>query len=265
MGIMDLPPGPMRIKAITHLATALPVINRFVLYELLLLCSLVSENATHNMMSASNVAKVIAPNLLWQDPAKGIGVGFDMNDVKRINDLGEDLINHRCTIFPDTQYVDFLYKLSGQGSFHCCIQKKLVFHKRSVTVMIPSNDGRSLYTVDSAGLLQVSIERREVRPCCVFVVFFSVYDRQTDRQTVCVCVCGCGCGFFFSHHFLLQLWSSSSPSSCFLPPATFDDVCACALLCVVENLQGYRFSGRIFLARHRRASSVCALCIGSEQ
>jgi len=154
MGIMDLPAGPMRIKAITHLANALPLINRFVLYELLLLCRMVVDNAAHNMMNASNVSKVIAPNLLWQDPSQGIGVGFDMADVKRINELAEDMINHLPEIFSNAQYTDFLYKLSGPGSVHCCIKKKLVTHKRSITVMIPAGDSHSLYTVDSAGTLQ---------------------------------------------------------------------------------------------------------------
>jgi hypothetical protein len=106
-----------RAEALKPLVAKLPDVNRQTLKCLMGLCANITEHVDKNKMTASNLATVLGPNLLYK---KEINPLMMKTEMERGNDVIETIIDQYHFVF--NLVIPFIQSLA-LGSFLCSLRQ----------------------------------------------------------------------------------------------------------------------------------------------
>merc|ERR1712137_215011 len=152
-------PEEEQITKLKELLESLPKENYTVARELFRLMYLVSLSAEVNRMDASNIAKVIGPNLLFVPKGQAVDPYSEITKTGQINDV----LTLGCQYYPrifehnitDIFDHDFLQKEENPGRMFSVMQCKVYAHTKSIISLTLSSDHSLIWSADSKGLFKI--------------------------------------------------------------------------------------------------------------
>jgi hypothetical protein len=161
-------PEEEQVNTLRRIFKELPRENYFICRQMFHLMLVVSLSASSSRMSASNIAKVIGPNLLFPPPEQAADPFSIITKTNQINDVLEVGVKHYADIFErDTCLFedDSLDKDEMAGALPAIFHRRAYGHAKSITACVLTSDGARLWTSDSKGAYNVWNAQVSQIPC----------------------------------------------------------------------------------------------------